>query len=50
MAKKKSEPEKKKVSKLMTAKELGPTRFTSPEDYEEQVALAAETKAKAESK
>jgi len=49
MAKKKDKP-KEKVSKPMTAEELGPTRFTSQEDYEEQVALEAEAKVKTESK
>lgn len=37
MAKKKSKPEKK-----VSAKELGPTRFTSQKDYEEQVAFEIE--------
>ena len=49
MAKKKSEP-KEKVSKPMTAKELGPTGFTSQEDYEEQVKLEEGSKAEEESK
>ena len=40
MAKKKSEPNNKKVS----AEALGPTRFKSQKDYEEQVALEAEAK------
>ena len=40
MAKEKSKPDKKKVS----AKELGPGAFTSQNDYEEQVALEAESK------
>ncbi len=41
MAKEKS---KEKVSKPMTAEELGPQGFTSQEDYEEQVALEAKSK------
>ena len=44
MAKEKDKSKEKKVSKPMTAEELGPTRFTSQEDYEEQVALEAESK------
>ena len=36
MAKKKSKPEKK-----VSAEELGPTAFTSQEDYEEQVKVEA---------
>ena len=50
MVKEKSKREKeketksveKKVSKPMTAKELGPTKFTSQKDYEEQVKLEEE--------
>lgn len=40
MAKKKTEPKKKKVS----AEELGPEAFTDQKDYEEQVALEKEAK------
>jgi len=43
VANKKSKP-KEKVSKPMTAKELGPTRFTDQKDYEEQVELEEESK------
>jgi len=43
MAKEKSKQKVKKVSKL-TALELGPSAFTDQKDYEEQVALEAETK------
>ena len=41
MAKKKSEPNNK-----VSAEELGPTRFKSQKDYEEQLALEAEAKLK----
>jgi len=40
----KKDKQKKEISKPGTAKELGPTRFTSQEDYEEQLVLEAETK------
>ena len=43
MAKEKSKS-KEKVSKPMTAEELGPQGFTDQKDYEEQVALEAEAK------
>ncbi len=38
MAKEESKP-KEKSSKLTKAEKLGPARFTSQQDYEEQVAL-----------
>lgn len=44
MVKEKDKPKKEKVSKLGKAEELGPTGFTSQEDYEEQVALEKEPK------
>ena len=41
MAKEKSE-QKKESSKLTKAEKLGPARFLSQQDYEEQVALEKE--------
>ena len=41
MAKKKSE-QKEESSKLTKAEKLGPARFLSQQDYEEQVALEKE--------
>jgi len=50
MAKEKSKPEKKEVSKLTKAEELGPGAFVSQKDYEEQVALEKELEEKPEEK